>query len=261
VLGNDGSIVRQSFWTVRGKIQGELRKLGFELCRATVSAILRESGLEPGPDRSDSTWAEFIKRHAATLWACDFFTKTGWTISGPMTFLFIQIETRKIHIAGITTNPDDLWMKQQARNMTMLFNDEPAKPTHLILDNDTKYTKGFCRIFEEEGIQITHTAYQAPNQNAYCERAIVLLRRAQHTPNLPNFRRFPSLRIPNSELRISDGRQRRVPAADPQGTHRNRLPRTTRRAHQELRTQGHLRELKFSQTFPRPHSAPNRCER
>jgi putative transposase len=106
-----------------GKIQGELRKLGFELCRATVSAILRESGLEPGPDRSDSTWAEFIKRHAATLWACDFFTKTGWTISGPVTFcvfLFIQIETRKIHISGITTNPDDLWMKQQARNMTML---------------------------------------------------------------------------------------------------------------------------------------------
>jgi hypothetical protein len=66
-----------------------------------------------------------------------------------------------------------------------------------------KSTEGFCRIFEDEGVRITHTAYRAPNQNAYCERAIVLFRSAQHTPNLPNFRRLPSLRIPNSELRIS----------------------------------------------------------
>ncbi|WP_029630871.1 helix-turn-helix domain-containing protein [Zavarzinella formosa] len=145
-----------------GKILGELKKLGFDsVCRSTISAILREHGLEPGPDRSEGSWSDFIRIHASTLWACDFFTKTSWTILGPVThyvLLFIQIETRKIHIAGITTNPDGSWMKQQARNLGMFFADQSQKPTHLILDNDTKFTVGFSHILESEGIELIRTA-------------------------------------------------------------------------------------------------------
>ena len=36
---------------------------------STVTSILKEAGLDPGPNRGEDSWDEFIKRHAATLWA------------------------------------------------------------------------------------------------------------------------------------------------------------------------------------------------
>ena len=58
------------------KILGELRRLGISrICRQTVKNILKEEGIEPSPRRSSGTWGEFLKAHAETLWACDFFTK------------------------------------------------------------------------------------------------------------------------------------------------------------------------------------------
>ena len=58
------------------KILGELRRLGISrICRQTVKNILKEEGIEPSPKPSRGTWGEFLKAHAETLWACDFFTK------------------------------------------------------------------------------------------------------------------------------------------------------------------------------------------
>jgi putative transposase len=57
------------------RIIGELRKLGIKkISRQTVRNILKEEGIEPGPDRTSDTWDNFIKRHAETLWAVDFFS-------------------------------------------------------------------------------------------------------------------------------------------------------------------------------------------
>jgi len=65
------------------RILGELKKLGVrKISRSTVVNILREAGLDPGPKRGEDTWDDFIKRHAATLWSCDFFTKRVWTMRG-----------------------------------------------------------------------------------------------------------------------------------------------------------------------------------
>jgi putative transposase len=64
------------------RIQGELKKLGIKVGRGTIAAILKENGFEPGQKRGPGTWAEFISRHAQTLWACDFFTKKVWTCFG-----------------------------------------------------------------------------------------------------------------------------------------------------------------------------------
>ena len=84
-----------------------------------------------------------VQQHIKTLWACDFFTKKVWTLRGPVTFyvlFFIHIHTRRVHVVGMTPNPDGPWMAQQARNMSMLFDDEPEehKPTHIIRDRDSK---------------------------------------------------------------------------------------------------------------------------
>src|SRR5262249_44852946 len=65
------------------RILGELKKVGIRsVSRSTVVNILKENGLDPGPDRSEGSWDEFIKRHAQTLWACDFFSKKIWTMGG-----------------------------------------------------------------------------------------------------------------------------------------------------------------------------------
>lgn len=60
------------------RILGELKKLNINnLSKSSVKNILKENNLDPAPQRSKDSWDSFIKRHFQTLWACDFFTKTG----------------------------------------------------------------------------------------------------------------------------------------------------------------------------------------
>ena len=64
------------------RLLGEIRRLGVTVSRSTVVNTLKAAGLGPSPDRSTSTWHEFLRRHRDTLWACDFFTKHVWTLRG-----------------------------------------------------------------------------------------------------------------------------------------------------------------------------------
>jgi len=122
---------------------------------------------------SKCSWDEFIKMHAKTLWACDFFSKKVWTLGGLVEYFvlfFIQPGTRRVHIAGITANPDGAWMAQQARNMCMFFDDQSDPAKYLVCDRDTKFTEQFRAILESDGMEVVQTAIRAPNQNAYAER-------------------------------------------------------------------------------------------
>ena len=60
-------------WGYR-RIQGELVGLGISLAASTVWAILRGAGIEPAPRRLESSWAEFLRRQAASIMECDFLT-------------------------------------------------------------------------------------------------------------------------------------------------------------------------------------------
>jgi putative transposase len=74
-------LARENDWGYT-RILGELRKLGVrKICRSCVVNNLREAALEPGPKRGEDTWDDFIKRHTATRWSCDFFSKHVWTLS------------------------------------------------------------------------------------------------------------------------------------------------------------------------------------
>jgi putative transposase len=89
-----------------------------------VRNILLENGFELGPKRGPGTWVEFIKIHAKTLWACDFFSKKVVTLGGMVEYFvlfFIQPDTRKVHIAGITHSSNGEWVAQQARNLCTFF--------------------------------------------------------------------------------------------------------------------------------------------
>jgi putative transposase len=92
------------------RILGELKKLRIRsISRSTVARILQEHGFDPGPKRGAGTWHDFVQRHVKTLWATDFFTKKVWTPRGLVEFyvlFFIHIDTRRVHVAGLTANPD-----------------------------------------------------------------------------------------------------------------------------------------------------------
>jgi len=157
-----------------GRILGEFKKLGIrKISKSTVRNILKEHGFDPGPKRGKGTWDDFIRIHTHTLWSCDFFSKKVWTLGGLVEYFvlfFVQPGTRKVHIAGMTANPDGAWMAQQARNVCMFFDELPEPPRYLISDRDTKFTKQFQDILKSGGVEVVQVAVRAPNQNAHAER-------------------------------------------------------------------------------------------
>ena len=102
---------------------GALANLGFEVSDQTVGNVLRRHGLPPAPERRHTTtWPAFIRTHLALLAGTDFFTAEVLTLRGLATYyvlFFIHLESRRVDIAGITVQPDEPWMKQIARNVTM----------------------------------------------------------------------------------------------------------------------------------------------
>src|SRR5260370_26629802 len=105
------------------RIAGALANLGYEISDQTVGNVLQRHGLPPAPERKrTTTWAAFIRTHRALLAGTDFFTAEVLTLRGLVTYyvlFFIHLESRRVGIAGITVHPDESWMKQIARNVTM----------------------------------------------------------------------------------------------------------------------------------------------
>jgi putative transposase len=169
-------LARDNAWGYT-RIQGELKKLGVsDVSRSTIRNILKEDGFDTAPQRGDGTWGAFIERQAATLWACDFFSKKVWTRSGLVEFFvlfFIHIGSRRVHIAGMTAHPDSAWMTQQAANVAMFFAEQEVKPQFLLRDFDSKYTPAFDALLEADGMEIVPVGPRAPNLNAHAERWVL----------------------------------------------------------------------------------------
>ena len=103
------------------RIAGALANLGYQISDQTIGNILKRNGIMPVPIRKPHlSWSHFIAMHKDVITACDFFTTEVFTASGLVTFyvlFFIQIGSRKVHIAGITPHPNENWMKQIAKNL------------------------------------------------------------------------------------------------------------------------------------------------
>lgn len=173
-------------WGYR-RIVGELLKLRCRVCKSSVKRILHEEGvysqpLPPDPTSrpDDQPWGVFIKLHLNTLVACDFFCKSIWTPLGrkdAYVLAFIHIGTRKVWTSASTFCPNEVWVMQQARNFMMWLDDCGLEATHCLHDRDTKFTKGFDRLFSTEAIKIIKTPAMAPNANAFVESWIASVRR------------------------------------------------------------------------------------
>lgn len=160
------------------RIQGELKALGHRVASTTIANVLKENGIKPAPDRP-SSWRSFLKAHWGQVAAMDFLTTEVWTPLGLTTFyvLFvIDLKTRRAEIAGITTNPDDAFMAQVARNLTDCEDGFLRDHRLLICDRDTKFTAQFKRILGDAGVEVVLTPKQAPNCNAYAERFVLSIK-------------------------------------------------------------------------------------
>lgn len=163
------------------RILGELRKLGVrKISRTTVRNILKEEGFDPGPKRGVGSWDDFIRIHWRTLYACDFFTKEVWTLVGKVTyyvFFLIEIHTRRVHITGMTTNPNGPWMAQTARNLCMWLEDENKDMSYLLKDGDKKITAQFDAIIESTGATVKKISRKAPEMNSFAESWVASIKR------------------------------------------------------------------------------------
>jgi transposase InsO family protein len=156
------------------RLAGALANLGYTISDRTVGNILKRHGLPPAPERkTTTTWKEFIRSHMDVLVATDFCTTEVWTLGGLVTFyvlFFIHLGSRKVHIAGVTTHPNEQWMMQIARNETM---DEWGflKPgPYLIHDGDTKFSPAFKQIIDGAGVKRVPLPPRSPHLNAIAER-------------------------------------------------------------------------------------------
>jgi putative transposase len=83
---------------------------------------------------------------------------------------FIEVGTRRVQVVGTTPHTSQHWMTQQAQQLLWTLESEGHSFTHLIRDNDGKYSLAFDAIVESTGIEDVHTPFRAPRANAYTER-------------------------------------------------------------------------------------------
>ena len=160
-----------------GKIEGELLKLGIKVSQTTIRNILNRHGIIPAPVRGGAIgWRHLMNHYKSQLLACDFLTVETLFLKTVYIFFFIEIGTRRVHIAGLTEHPNGQWVAQQARNFGWFLQERDNDYVCLIRDNDSKYTDSFDNVFESEGINIVCTPFKAPNANSFAERWVKTLR-------------------------------------------------------------------------------------
>ena len=161
-------------WGYR-RIHGELGRLGHQIAASTVWKILRAAGINPTRDRTGPTWMEFIRSQAAGIIATDFACVDTALLRRFHVLFVIEIGSRRVHLAGITTNPTGPWTTQAARNFLMRLGDSHGF-RFLIRDGAGQFTKSFDQVRAGAGITALRTPPRAPQANAYAERWVRTLR-------------------------------------------------------------------------------------
>ena len=156
------------------RVVGALANLGHEVSDQTVGNVLKRHGVVPAPERKKTTtWAQFIRSHMAVLAGTDFFSVEVLTLRGLVTFyvlFFIQLESRKVEVAGITAHPNEMWMQQIARNVTMEGWGFLGNCRYVLHDRDAKYSESFRATIKAGGLTPVALPPRNPNLNAHSER-------------------------------------------------------------------------------------------
>jgi len=124
-------------------------------------------------------WATFLKAHLGVIAATDFFSVEVLTLGGLVRYfvLFvIDIETRRVQIAGIVRQPHGAWMKQIARNLTDNIDGFLSGTRYLIHDRDPLFTDEFRELLRTAGVKCLKLPAHSPNLNAFAERLVLSIK-------------------------------------------------------------------------------------
>jgi putative transposase len=152
------------------RIEGALGSLGHTVSDTTVGNILKKNGIEPAPERTkETTWKTFLQAHWEVMGAADFTSVEVWTRGGLVTFyvlVVMKLSTRRVEIAGVTTNPDAAWVRQIGKNLTDYEDGFLLDTRYLLLDRDTKFLP-LRDVLESTDTEVVLLPPRSPNLNAH----------------------------------------------------------------------------------------------
>jgi len=140
-----------------------------------IRTTLRRHGLDPAPRRPSSTWTAFLRQQAAGIVACDFFTADTVWLQRLYVLFLIELDTRRVHLAGVTAYPNGTWVSQQARNLLLILGERERQVRFVLRDHDANLFRSFD-VFRSQGGEVLVTPVRAPKANAHAERWIRTVR-------------------------------------------------------------------------------------
>ena len=159
------------------RIRGELIKLGYLISATAIRNLLRRQGIPTSPYRSKLSWREFLRTQASAIVAADYFTVETWNLKRLHVLFFMELGRRRVLQLGVTANPNQAWVSQQARNLSWQLHEQGSPVRFLICDNDKKFPFAFEHVLAAQGVRVIRTPLQAPVANSYAERWVGSVRR------------------------------------------------------------------------------------
>jgi putative transposase len=159
------------------RIRGELLKLGHDVSATAVRTTLRRGGVPPAPRRAGLSWRAFLRAQAGAVLECDFLTVETIRLRTLHVLFFIDVQSRRVFVAGCTAHPTAAWVTQQARNLLWEPDEAGHHPTVLVRDRDAKFVPAFDDGFRSDGVRVVRAPFRAPRARAHAERWVGTVRR------------------------------------------------------------------------------------